>query len=59
MTFTESATLASAAGAARLWLTHFSPALPNPDYFKRHATMVFPDAVIGSEHLSLTMNYAD
>ena len=59
MTFTESATLAAAARAKRYWMTHFSPALPNPEYFKKQATMVYPEAVIGFEHLNSTLNYPE
>jgi ribonuclease Z len=59
MTFTETATLAAAARAKRLWMTHFSPALPNPDYFRRNAECVYPGAVIGSEHLTITLAFPD
>jgi ribonuclease Z len=59
MTFGEAATLAAAARARQLWLTHFSPALPNPDYFRREAEAVFPGVVIGREHLTTTLAYAD
>lgn len=59
MTFAETATLAAAARARQLWLTHFTPALPNPEYFRREAEAIFPGAVIGREHLSTTLAYAD
>lgn len=59
MTFTEAATLGAAARARQLWFTHFSPALPNPDYFRREAEAVFPSVVIGHEHLSTTIAFAD
>lgn len=59
MTFGEAATLAAAARARQLWLTHFSPALPNPDYFRREAEAVFPGVVIGREHLTTTLAYTD
>jgi ribonuclease Z len=59
MTFAETATLAAAARARQLWLTHFTPALPNPEYFRREAEAVFAGAVIGREHLSTTLAYAD
>ena len=45
MTFAETATLAAAARARQLWLTHFSPALPNPDYFRREAEAIYPGVV--------------
>lgn len=59
MTFAETATLAAAARARQLWLTHFSPALPNPDYFRREAEAIYPGVVIGREHLTATLAFAD
>lgn|SRR5262245_3345111 len=59
MTFAEAATLGAAARARRLWLTHFSPALPNPDYFRSEAEAVYPAVEIGREHLTTTLAYAD
>ena len=59
MTFAETATLAAAARARRLWLTHFSPALPNPDYFRPEAARIYPDVVIGMEHLTITLSFPD
>lgn len=59
MTFGETATLAAAARARRLWLTHFSPAVPNPDYFRREAEAIFPGVAIGREHLTTTLAFAD
>ena len=59
MTFGEAATMGAAARARQLWFTHFSPALPNPEYFRREAESVFPSVVIGREHLSTTLAFAD
>jgi len=59
MTFAEAASLARAAGAAALWLTHFSPALTDPAAFLPEATAIFPWTVIGSAGLSTTLNFAD
>jgi ribonuclease Z len=59
MTFAEAATLGAAARARRLWLTHFSPALPNPGYFRREAEAIFPAVVLGQEHLAATLAFAD
>jgi ribonuclease Z len=59
MTFTEAATMAAAARAHQLWLTHFSPAVPNPDYFRREAEAIFSGVVVGHEHLTTTLAYAD
>lgn len=59
MTFAETAALGAAARAKALWLTHFTPALPNPDYFRREAEAVYPGVVIGREHLSTTLSFPD
>ena len=57
MTFAEAALMAAAARVKRLWLTHFSPSLPNPNYFRRQAEAAFPGVVIGRDHLSGTLNF--
>ena len=59
MTFGEAATMGSAARAKRLWLTHFSPAVHDPIYFRREAERVFPTVVIGREHLSESLAFVD
>ncbi|MCE9532502.1 MAG: ribonuclease Z [Planctomycetes bacterium] len=59
MTFAESAALGAAARAKNLWFTHFTPAMPNPDYFRKHAEAVYPGVVLGREHLSMTLSYPD
>ncbi|HKB00821.1 MAG TPA: ribonuclease Z [Gemmataceae bacterium] len=59
MTFGEAATLGAAARARQLWLTHFTPALPNPEFFRREAEAVYPGVVIGREHLTTTLSFAD
>ena len=33
--------------------------MPNPDYFRREAEAIYPSVVIGHEHLSATLSYAD
>jgi len=59
MTFAEAGAFGAAARARQLWLTHFSPAVPNPDYFRREAESAYPNVVLGREHLSTTLSYAD
>ena len=59
MTFAETGAFAAAARAKNLWLTHFTPALPNPDYFRAEAEAVFPRVVVGREHLTTTLAFAD
>ncbi len=59
MTFAEAAAMGAAARAKKLWFTHFTPAMPNPDYFRKEAEAVYPGVVIGKEHLSATLSFVD
>jgi ribonuclease Z len=59
MTFAETATFAAAARARQLWLTHFTSALPNPEYFRPQAEAIYPAVVIGREHLTTTLSFVD
>jgi ribonuclease Z len=59
MTFREAATLAKRANADLLWITHFSPALENPDAFLANATDVFPKATIGHDGLTVGLPFSD
>lgn len=44
MLFSEAARLAAQAGGVReLWLTHYSPSLPNPKAFREVARAIFPN----------------
>jgi ribonuclease Z len=45
MMFTEAAQIAKDAGAHELWLTHFSPSLPNPQDYLPLAQAIFPQTV--------------
>jgi ribonuclease Z len=59
MTFAESAAFGAAARAKNLWFTHFTPAMPNPGYFRGGAEAIFPGVVIGHEHLATTLSFKD
>ena len=59
MTFREAATLATQANAHLLWITHFSPALEDPDAFVANARDVFPMALIGHDGLSIGLPFSD
>ncbi len=52
MTFSEAATLAKKANVKRLWLTHFSPSMPNPEDYINIAQNIFENTEIGSDFLS-------
>lgn len=49
MSYQEAARMAREAGVKELWLTHFSPAMPNPREFLSQATKIFPKAKIGKD----------
>ncbi|MBN7773187.1 ribonuclease Z [Clostridium aminobutyricum] len=47
MLFSDSATLAKEAGVKKLWLTHYSPALTNPEQFIDKAQHIFFETAAG------------
>jgi ribonuclease Z len=59
MTFREAAMLASDAGAKRLWITHFSPALEDPAAHAVVATTIFPATTIGFDGLTMSLAFTD
>jgi len=59
MTFREAAEAAQAANAKELWLTHFSPAMPDPYNYTKNATDVFPNSVIGKDRMSKTLKFEE
>lgn len=59
MTFAESATIARDGGARRLWLTHFSPALSEPEAYLDRATAIFPATTLGHDGLTTTLNFEE
>ncbi len=59
MTFQEAARVAKEAGAAELWLTHFSPALVKPREFLHVAKAIFPNTKIGKDRMTTTLKFDD
>ena len=55
MVFSDSAALALESGAARLWLTHYSPAMKDPDNYLGSAKAVFPAAELGYDGIRTTL----
>ena len=49
MTFYEAAELAKEAEVKELWLTHYSPSLPNPKAYAKAVKEIFPNTVISKE----------
>ena len=59
MTFTEAATIAQNANAKRLWLTHFSPSMPEPEQYLDEAKTVFENAEIGYDGKTETIRFIE
>jgi ribonuclease Z len=57
MTFQEAAKTAKAANVKEMWLTHFSPALPDPHNYLENATAIFPNTKIGKDRMTKTLIY--
>ena len=55
MVFGEAARLAQRAGAKRLWLTHYSPALTDPKAAVIFADEWFPDSVAAHDGIRLEL----
>lgn len=52
MIFSEAANIAKKSNVEELWLTHFSPALTEPELFLENATNIFPNTFIGYDRIS-------
>ena len=58
-TFGQSAALASRAGARRLWLTHYSPMITDPEEYLPLAQNIFPAAECGFDGKCITLQYEE
>ncbi len=59
MTAREAAEIASRAGAHRLWLTHYSPSMPDPAQCLAEAREVYPAAVAGHDGLCESLHFEE
>ena len=59
MSFQEAATIAKEAQAKELWLTHFSPAMPDPQQYLHEAAKIFPNTVIGRDRMTKTLIFEE
>lgn len=59
MLFSEAAALAAAGRVNELWLTHFSPALTQPEEHLIYARRIFANTKLGSTLLQTTLRYRD
>lgn len=56
MIFSEAANISLNANVKELWLTHFSPSMPNPEEYIKFAENIFPNTVIGKDLMSKTLS---
>lgn len=56
MLFSDAAHLAKEAKASKLWLTHFSPALEQPEEYIEQIQSIFPGAAAGKDGMTITLN---
>ena len=59
MMFTEAAQLAKDAGAHRLWLTHYSPSMPQPEQYLDAARAIFPETVCAKDGDSIDLCFTE
>lgn len=59
MLFSEAAQVARDANAKRLWLTHYSPSLPNPQDFLDNAKCIFPQTECASDGQCIDLCYPE
>lgn len=59
MTFGEAAQLAFKGNVQELLLTHFSPAMCEPELFKQNAISIFEKTIIGKDRLVKSLSFRD
>ena len=59
MTMEEAALTAAKSGCSELWLTHYSPSLPDPEIYAEEALSVFPDTVISKDGQTKVIRFSD
>lgn len=59
MTFAEAARLASEGNVQELLLTHFSPAISEPESFRQNAADIFENTIIGQDGMIKNLSFKD
>jgi len=59
MLFSEAAEIAKLGEVQKLWLTHYSPSLTNPEEFLHNATDIFPHTRLGHDRKNTTVTFED
>ena len=55
MIFSEAAQMASKANVKKLWLTHFSPSLSEPELYLQNAKDIFENTELGFDRITTTL----
>lgn len=59
MIFSEAAALAKEGHVNELWLTHYSPAMPDPENYLETAKKIFENTKIGYDRMTKTFTFPD
>lgn len=59
MTLPEACRLAKAAAPERLWLTHYSPSMPEPEIYADALEKMYPGAKLGYDGMTETLRFAE
>lgn len=59
MTFSEAAGIARDSKSKKLWLTHFSPALNNPQSFSDSVNEIFPNTTVAHDRITTSILFED
>lgn len=59
MVFSEAAAMARDAQVKALWLTHYSPAMVNPEEFLEQTRAIFPNTICGDNLLTTTLKFLE
>jgi len=55
----EAARIVAKANAKELWLTHYSPATPEPELFEAELKAIFENTVIAKDGQNMTLQFRD
>jgi ribonuclease Z len=59
MVFSEAAEVAKKANVKELWLTHYSPSMPDPYNYLQNATKIFANTKTGKDRMNKTLKFED
>lgn len=59
MMFQEAARIAAQAGVRELWLTHYSPSLPRPEFYMEEVQKVFKNTFPGKDGKSVELGFEE